>query len=139
MSKFKVGDKVRIVKDEASCGLRDDNPEYLIITNDVNHDGKTYYYTGYSKEGVQLGKCNYCIEDQHLDYYKGNKSIMTNLKEKFLAITRKEPQKSFVAKGITNTDDTLTEEGREIFEAWLLRKNATDFKKEVVDLIEEDK
>jgi hypothetical protein len=61
-----------------------------------------------------------------------NKSTM-NIKEKFALAFKQEPEKSFRKAGITNGDDLLTEDGRQIFESWLLKKHGEDFKKEVVD------
>lgn len=68
-----------------------------------------------------------------------NKNNM-NIKEKFLTLLKREPFKSFRKAKITNGDDILTEDGRDIFLSWMLMRNGADFKKEVVDeLLEEAK
>lgn len=58
-----------------------------------------------------------------------------NLKDKMALVFKGEPQKSFIKAGVMNNDETLTEDGRAVFEAWLLKKHGDEFKKEVVDLI----
>ena len=62
-----------------------------------------------------------------------------SLKEKFALVLTSEPFKSFRKKGITNGDNILTSDGRDIFLSYLLEKNKDAFKTEVVDLIEEEK
>lgn len=61
------------------------------------------------------------------------KNKIMDLKEKFLLSITKEPQKTFRKTGITNGDDLLTDDGKEIFINWLFQKNKDEFKKEVVD------
>lgn len=63
----------------------------------------------------------------------------SSIKEKFLISLKSEPQKSFRKAGITNGDDMLTSEGRDIFLTWLLNKHGLEFKKDVVDGILENK
>lgn len=63
---------------------------------------------------------------------------MSSITDKFLMALKAEPYKSFRQKGITNGDDLLTEEGKQIFLKWLLQKNADAFKTEVVDIITAD-
>ena len=58
-----------------------------------------------------------------------------NLLEKATLAFKSEPEKSLRKSGITNGDDILTDEGVKIFLSWLLRRNADEFKKEVVDVI----
>lgn len=62
-----------------------------------------------------------------------------NLIEKFAFAIKKEPEKSFIQKGITNMGGTLTPEGQQLFNAFLIGKFGDEFKKNVVDLIEDDK
>lgn len=80
---------------------------------------------------------NYCnINDIILI---SNKNM--NIKEKFVHLFLSEPEKSFRKVGITSGDGALTADGQNIFLTWLLQKNGSMFKKEVVDelLKEEDK
>lgn len=51
---------------------------------------------------------------------------------------KKEPEKSFIKAGITDTSDALTQDGRILFLGWLLEQNKEAFKKEVVDPILEE-
>lgn len=69
----------------------------------------------------------------------GCESNGTSLKEKFLISLKPEPQKSFRKAGITNGDDMLTSEGRDVFLSWMLSKHGEEFKKDVVDEILKDK
>lgn len=62
-------------------------------------------------------------------------SSIMGLQDKFLLSIKPEPQKSFRKAGITNGDDLLTCEGTQVFLAWLLEKNETEFKADVVDPI----
>lgn len=56
-----------------------------------------------------------------------------DIKQRFLNSLKREPERSLMKSGITNQDDMLTSDGKEIFLAWLLQKNGLEFKKEVVD------
>ncbi len=64
-----------------------------------------------------------------------------SLKETFTTLFLQEPEKSFRKAGVTNGDGFLTEDGQKIFVAWLLQKNGSSFKTEVVDgiIAEQDK
>ena len=56
-----------------------------------------------------------------------------NLKEKFLVAFLGEPEKSFRKLGITNGDNLLTAEGKELYDNWKFQKDKEAFKTEVVD------
>lgn len=98
----------------------------------------------YSSSGVPywtLGDSQWAWESQLelINNLTINNKCM-DLKEKFLTSIKKEPQKSFRKAGITNGDDLLTEDGKQVFLAWLLEKHGSEFKSEVVDeLLKEDK
>lgn len=120
---FKIGDKVKKIG-SSDC-------QSAIV-------GEIYTVTR-GGNGMGIGKdknrlCS-CIGEWELVVNQSN----MNLKEKFLLVFKSEPQKSFRQKGITNGDDMLTEEGQAVFLTWLLQKHADDFKKEVVDNIENEK
>ena len=69
-----------------------------------------------------------------------NINPMSSLKEKFALAFKKEPQKSFFKAGITDKEDSLTEDGKAIFIEYLFKKNEVEFKKDVVDpILEEEK
>lgn len=75
----------------------------------------------------------HCITDWSL--IKSNSNAMTSLKEKFALAFKGEPEKSFIKAGVMNTDESLTTDGKEIFLAYLLKKNGDDFKTTVIDPI----
>lgn len=62
-----------------------------------------------------------------------------SLKEAFATLFTKEPYKTFRKAGITNGDNELTSEGRDIFLAWLLEQNAEGFKEIAAKILEEQK
>jgi hypothetical protein len=109
-----------------------------------------YYYRGsghqclaqgnvYNPSMIQTTSGVYDMSDYNQIMSKKMCESTTGLKEKFLISLKPEPQKSFRKAGITNGDDMLTQEGRDVFLSWLLAKYGTDFKKEVVDEILKDK
>lgn len=71
------------------------------------------------------------------DIASDNKNNAMPISEKFKLLFTSEPMKSFRKAGITNGDDMLTSEGRDVFLAWLLARKdlGAAFKKEVVDPI----
>ena len=62
-----------------------------------------------------------------------NKNKMNILEKYVMENTTPESKKVFRKAGIVNGDSLLTENGTEIFLAWLLNKYAEEFKAEVVD------
>ena len=62
-----------------------------------------------------------------------------NLKEKFVQVFLKEPEKSFRKAEITNGDGILTTDGQSVFLGWLLKKHGDEFKTEVVDELLKEK
>lgn len=58
-----------------------------------------------------------------------------NLVEKFALAFKTEPEKSFIKAGIMNPDSSMTDDGKELFMTYLLKKNGGDFKTTVVDPI----
>ncbi len=75
---------------------------------------------------------------KNLELVTNNQNNMSDLKSKFVALFLTEPEKSFRKAGVTNGDGILTEEGREVFLTWLLKKHGDEFKKEVVDELLKD-
>lgn len=68
------------------------------------------------------------------------KNFMSSLVKKFQSLLLPEPEKTFRKAGVTNESDALTNEGHELFLAFLLKKHGTEFKTEVVDvLVKEEK
>lgn len=132
MSKFKVGDKIRVKKD----------------ANSIKSDSHIYFtdsmHCFLGREGKISGvwDCNYCIDIDSDRFYwsekwlelieSNNKVTNMNIIQKFALALKAEPQKSYQKAGITDSSDMLTEDGTKIFLTYLLNKD-TDFKTQVVD------
>lgn len=69
-----------------------------------------------------------------LKIIKSNSKNTMNLKEQFALAFKKEPQKSYIKAGIMDSDENLTDDGKDIYLDYLMN-NDTDFKKDVVDPI----
>ena len=70
--KYKVGDKVRVLKDkQVSCGSfsSKENLEYLIITR----SDSSYSYDGYDKSDNKITSCSGCYKDEHLELLNNTK------------------------------------------------------------------
>lgn len=149
MNKFKIGDKVKIIEEyeyktenhgipknliihgmiggHKDAKIVDVYNEYLIV-NFINKNGKIMQL-GYLEDSLEL------VEESKII----NNKIELNMKEKFITMFLSEPEKSFRKAGITNGDGMLTNDGKTIFLAWLLKKEGNTFKTEVVDeLIKEE-
>lgn len=61
---------------------------------------------------------------------------MNSLVQKFRLMSKTEPEKSFIKKGVMDIDGNLTEEGTALFLAFLVEKNKVEFNKDVVSQIE---
>lgn len=129
--KYKKGDRVVLNKDgiKVGCGISwiDKKCAYLVITSE---NGSSYSYTAYSKDGEKGNSCSGCLSDIHFELLNNN---TINMKEKFLSLFLKEPEKSFRKAGITGDSGFLTDEGQAVFLQYLLSKHGEEFKKEVVD------
>ena len=90
--KYKVGDKVRVLKDkQVSCGSfsSKENLEYLIITR----SDSSYSYDGYDKSDNKITSCSGCYKDEHLELLNNTKNtIMSNIIEfaKNLVLSKEE-------------------------------------------------
>ena len=131
---FKIGDKVKVLGNRygghnlGSIGFivdfctRDNVQCYCIKVDRVK---ETYY--------------NWEGELELITSTEDKKNNM-NLKEKFVQVFLKEPEKSFRKAEVTNGDGVLTSDGQAVFLTWLLQKNGNEFKAEVVDaILEEEK
>lgn len=163
MSKFKVGDRVR-VKDTPMVRAWNKRAIGYISTltkEDMSggdgasrHLDNNIWRINFKDEDLELVEENPLtikIPDNFwygIDYalpsdYKlgdiiqvpAKKTIMSNLITTFKNITRTEPNKTFVKAGVMNEDLTLTSEGTELFIQFMFDKHATEFKTEVVDAI----
>lgn len=63
------------------------------------------------------------------------KNKIMSLIEKVKLALKGEPEKSFNKAGITDSNDMLTSEGKDVLLNWLLMKHGTEFKTDVVDPI----
>lgn len=59
-------------------------------------------------------------------------TFMSSLVQKFADLFIKEPQKSFRKSGVTDTNDQLTSDGKELLMNWLLAKHKDEFLKDVI-------
>ena len=128
---FKVGDEVKIV------GYVD----AFLNEKDDGRIGNTVTTEQVGVDDVFPYKCSDEINrrDDEIELINNNKT-MENVKEKFVALFIKEPEKTFRKAGITNGDSFLTEEGQSVFLGYLLNKYGVDFKAEVVDeIVKEEK
>lgn len=140
---FKVGDKVFGLDDNGKpfTGVvySVDSLNMLTIDRDDGVSGNGTYIFNKDRNGWSVsrlgGEWNYkliLIEKQNM-----------NLKESVLLALTKEPFKSLRRAKITNGDDMLTEEGRELFINWLFRMNVKTFVvdeaiKEALDEVKKD-
>lgn len=119
MAAFKVGDKLRQIHSGNA-------PELVGQVITITEARKGWY----DSVGCSWSE-EYLMENFKLVSSKTN----MNLIQKLALLMKGEPEKSFFKAGITNPDYTLTEEGKEVFMQWLLKKNGDAFKTEVVDPI----
>lgn len=132
MAKFRKGDKVRVVKpygkfELGEVGIIDENDSgvpYAIweCKNNRDYIGEAYLELIYRPE-------------------TGLKKIMNALYDKFKELNLSEPERTFRKASVTDANGDLTEEGRKVFDAYLLNKYGMEFKTDVVDkiLVEEAK
>ena len=129
MSKFKVGQNVRVIKatqfDIEDHGIF--NGLETRIIKDDGHDHNQYY--------LEFNPTR-CMSEDQLELVEesinSNKVINMNIIQKFALALKAEPQKSYQKAGITDSSDMLTEDGTKIFLTYLINKD-TDFKTQVVD------
>ena len=140
MTKFKVGDKVKINGKSVMSGSDwEDNYDNNIgyVTKIIGRGNGIDTFNCIVVDNKPNTNDGYYFASQDLELISLTKKNM-NIKEKFVLAITPEPQKSFRKAGITNGDDLLTEDGMNIFLSWLLKKNQDDFKEKVVDGLLED-
>lgn len=130
MARLKIGDKV-VPLNVNGCSATNRNFDYLIITAlDFGGIGSLRYDV--IRNGMKIDNCWSCYQECSVRLFKedkltNNKTIMSNLIEKARLLVKGEPEKSLIKKGITNIDDTLTVDGKQLFEDFLYRSNKTVF------------
>ena len=146
MQLFKVGDTVRFRnRSTVPNGYWQNHHDAggAFAVKCVSADGlKCYLFNNddpYSPggDGCPCRKHNWCERDDDVEIIKSsvNSNAMTSLKEKFALAFKGEPEKSFIKAGVMNSDESLTTDGKEVFLAYLLKKNGDDFKTTVIDPI----
>lgn len=139
MSKFNIGDIV-VGNHPDKYGVTKLGWEGMVVS--ISESSGTIELI--NQPGHNTG--TYTVKPEYFDL-KGStikstniKSIMTNLTKKFRLLTKSEPEKTFIEKGVMDDQENLTAEGRALFEAFLIKKLGAEFKTEVVDkLVDEDK
>lgn len=131
---FKVGDEVKYLYSSNSPDIGLPETTYTIKCAPKPNE---YYILDGTDRGNKCpcGKHSWITNDSEIKLTKSSKPNMEKLTDKMALVFKKEPEKSFIKAGVMNMDETLTTEGRQVFEAFLLRKHSDDFKKEVVDVI----
>jgi hypothetical protein len=106
-----------------------------VVTRQIDPtcDGSGISYQLKEKDGVREYKGNIHVHQGDISLIKKPNNKTMNIKEKFVQLFLTEPEKSFRKAGFTDGDGILTTEGQQVFITWLLKRNGTDFKKEVVD------
>lgn len=119
---FKVGDPVR-------CVYNDDGSSRFVgkegkVVKIESHRKPYFYVTDFA------GDVGFSTEELAL---VTKKNIMTNLLQQFRLSIKGEPEKTFIKAGIIDNEEKFTPEGKELFNAFLLKKFGNDFKTEIVD------
>lgn len=125
---FKVGDRVRITGNLTNVdkeGGVQIGEEFVI-----NKISGSLYYGYITRNGHALH-----MTHNQLKLVSKKSNVIMNLTEKFALAFKGEPEKSFIKAGVMNSDESLTTDGKELFLAYLLKKNGPAFKTEVIDPI----
>lgn len=124
MTNFKVGDTVKVIKPASNRNNGSPRPIGYIytISEIIWNSGNPAYRENI---GISDGLDSNCLQLAT--------SNQMSIKEKFITAFLKEPEKSFRKAGITNGDGFLTEDGVQVFLAYLLSQNGAAFKTAVVD------
>jgi hypothetical protein len=121
MNIFKIGDRVKILRGGV------DSDKIGEIRTVVNISESMTYL-----EGCIGGWAN---GSDALELIESKSNIMKSIKEIYRNLTRKEPEKSFVATGVTDSNDQLTADGKDLLLSFLLEQNKDAFNAEVVQPI----
>lgn len=125
MYEFKVGDSVKL-KNNQSCNSAEVDVIYQVQKCPKGAKNQPL--------GVGFDRNNLCHCQPSWELITSNNN-QTNSMEKFKAMMKKEPMKSFYKAGLTDSNDVLTTEGKDVFLNFLLAKNQDAFKTEVADLM----
>ena len=126
---FKIGDRVRL---NLKASTRH-NQEGTIIEHDTN--GAPWQIIFDDGDTNRAEKSNTTINQETKPK---NQTFMSRLISSFKLMTKSEPEKTFIQAGVTDSNGNLSEEGKELFLAYLLAENGMKFKTDVVDAILEE-
>jgi hypothetical protein len=121
-TKFKVGDKVKIVSNSASHGF------ILGSVRIVDGVGGSCYHST-NESGYKDSGCYFYAADAVLISKKT--TIMENLIKAWKNLGVTEPNKSQRAVGITDENDVVTTDGAKLFLSYLMGKDDGTFDKDV--------
>lgn len=126
-SEFKLGQKVRILRNTSCHGL---GVGAITTVVKIDNCGSTSFYDGYwyiNFQDVEL------LEELSIKSNSKNMGTVNTLVQKFTTKFLPEPQKTFRKLGITDNDNALTVEGKDLLPNYLLKENQDKFKTDVCD------
>jgi len=113
---FKVGERVRVIKETHGWGLV--KPGEIGTVRRI--DGRTYFVAFKENSGWQgYGEC---FEPETNQLITKSKLMTKSLIGKFINRNLKDPQKTLRKLNITDDQDILTQEGRELYINFLMQK-----------------
>lgn len=140
MPEFKIEDEVKIIY---SRGSTQDN--YLLgkigivkcihADSDLGIEFPDSFPGQHDCNGIIKSGQGRWFEVNQLELIKSKGNFMGSIRDFYKSITKSEPEKSLNKAGLTDSNDVLTNEGREVFIAYLLEQNKTAFKTAVADPI----
>ncbi len=135
MSKFKVGDKVKIINASTNDSYWLSRVGQIGEVERIENSPRTWGGLLHPYM-ITIGNRTNSFPEEHLaPEHTLTKTTSMNLITTFKNITRTEPNKTFVKAGVMNEDLSLTSEGKELFIQFMFDKHATEFKTDVVDAI----
>jgi hypothetical protein len=152
---FKVGDRVRYKRSCQHSAPRWLAPDlvYTILETDFSGRGFILHWSEQKPGGgrgaiAPSGRHHWVVGLHQVDILPNSVDTITievtkstanmtttTLIQKFKLAITPEPERTFIQKGITNQDGSLTQDGQQLFLAYLLEQNKEEFKTEVVDKI----
>lgn len=139
---FKIGDKVRL---HLKASMHH-NQKGIIVGGGTNgtqwqvkfDDGDHRWYKNSSLINENTNKAEKSNTTINQETKPKNQTFMSRLISSFKLMTKSEPEKTFIQAGVTDSNGNLSEEGKELFLAYLLAQNGMQFKTDVVDAILEE-
>jgi hypothetical protein len=146
---FKVNQKIKYREGAGVPTPLNHKPDRVYNVHYVENNGKAAYIGRVGESDFNGGqkpsdpeaakKYQWIIRLEHAVIEETNPIKNMNLVQKFKLMTKSEPEKSFIEKGIMDENEALTEDGKTLFTAYLLQRFKAEFKTDVVDKIELDK